>query len=121
MLSYGCMVSKCSSICQTSLQGSIATAEQEVDAAQTLNSQLRTIQADMEEKQHRFETTKTDIQAAKYEERLSEKNTRARTLDAKRDALSAELSTLSLQADSRAKLTLKKDELKTTTNELKIL
>ncbi|KAI0917273.1 hypothetical protein AcW2_007450 [Taiwanofungus camphoratus] len=103
----------------THLQSRISEAESEVDKADTLVSQLRTLQADMEEKQRRIETTRSDLRTASFDSHLSELNSKARGMEMKRDELTAEIRSLSLQADARAKLDLKRTELKSKTNEVK--
>jgi DNA repair protein RAD50 len=70
------------------------------------------VQSDIEEKKARLEKIKADVKAAKYEERLEEKSLKARELDDRRNALTREIRTLSSQADIRAKLDIKRTELK---------
>lgn len=57
--------------------------------------------------------------AAKFDEQLSEKESKLRSMEATRDTLNNEFRTLSLQADSRAKLDLHRASLKTKSNEVK--
>jgi DNA repair protein RAD50 len=85
----------------------------------TLTTEIRTLQGDMEEKRRRLEKSKGDIKTSNYDERISEKTSKARAMEEQRDNLSAEIRMLSLQADSRARLDLKRDELKSKQNELK--
>lgn len=73
----------------------------------------------MEEKQRRIETTRSDLRTASFDSHLSELNSKARGMEMKRDELTAEIRSLSLQADARAKLDLKRTELKSKTNEVK--
>ncbi|OBZ71496.1 DNA repair protein RAD50 [Grifola frondosa] len=105
----------------TTLQGSISSAEHEIDAGQNLTSELKTLQADIDEKQHRLEKMQTELRAANFEERLAEKASKTRSLDLKREELNAELRTLSSQADSRAKLDLQRESLKARTSEVKTI
>ncbi|KAF9463040.1 hypothetical protein BDZ94DRAFT_1362864 [Collybia nuda] len=102
----------------TERQSSIVKAERTIENQQTLPSQLKTLLADIEEKQTRLNKVKTDIAAAKYDSRLAEKSEKARVLEERREELNAEIATLSLQADARAKLDLKKSEIKTKKGEI---
>lgn len=72
----------------------------------------------MEEKRRRLEKAKEDIKGSNYDERISEKTTKSRSIEDQRDDLNNELRSLNLQADSRAKLDLKRDELKSKSNEI---
>jgi DNA repair protein RAD50 len=96
-----------------SLQSQISDAESKIDATQTLPSDLRALQADLKENVERLEKLRADAQAAQYEEKLVEKTAQTRELDAKRETLNSEFRSLSLQADSRARLDLKRAEVRT--------
>lgn len=74
---------------------------------------------DIEEKTARLNKIKADMKVAEYDEKLSAKTTRSRNLEDKRDEMNAELRSLSLQADSRAKLDLKRAEAKSKNAERK--
>lgn len=104
---------------QTTLQGNISEAERDVDAAQALPAKLRTLESEMEDKERRLEIIKDELKAAKYEERIAEKESKYRSLEVTRDGLNNEFRTLSLQADSRAKLDLNRASLKTKSAEVK--
>ncbi|KAH9947593.1 P-loop containing nucleoside triphosphate hydrolase protein [Amylocystis lapponica] len=101
------------------LQTSVSQAEAEAEEAQTLVSQLRTLQSDIEEKQRRIESTKAEMRTANFEGRLAEKNTKGRSMELQRDELTGEIRTLSLQSDARAKLNLKRTELRSKSSEVK--
>jgi DNA repair protein RAD50 len=90
-----------------------------VDATLSLTTEIRTLQGDMEEKKRRMDKAREDIKAANYEERIAEKTSKARGFEEQRDDLNAEFRSLNLQADSRARLDLKRDEMKSKKNELK--
>jgi hypothetical protein len=83
-----------------------------------LASELRTLSADIEEKKLRLDKVKKDIKEANFEERLNERASKARVMDDKRDSLNAELRGLSLQADARARLDVKRSEVKSRTLEI---
>ena len=52
-----------------------------------------------------------------YDEKIAEKSSKARALEDQREHLNAEIRTLSLQADSRARLDIKRAEMKSKKNE----
>ena len=73
---------------------------------ETLEGELETSRADIQEKHGRVEKCKADIEAARYDDRMRELNEKARSLENKRDAFTQEITMLSMQADYRAKLSL---------------
>lgn len=73
----------------------------------------------MEEKERRLQKIRDDIKAGKYEERLADKTTKARGLELKKEDLEKELNSLSIQADTRARLDLKREALRTKGSEVK--
>lgn len=103
---------------QSSLTSSIAKAEAEVDKAERVTSDLRTLQVDIEEKERRLEKIKSEIRTANYDERLTEATKKGRTMEMTRDELNSEFRALSVQADSRAKLDIMRDDVKRKTNEM---
>lgn len=100
-------------------QAAISKAELAVETMQGLASELRTLSGDIEEKKLRLEKVKRDIKEASFEERLSERASKARVMEDKRDGLNSELRGLSLQADARARLDLKRSEVRSRTLEVK--
>lgn len=86
---------------------------------QGLASDLRTLLGDIEEKKLRLEKIKGEIKSANFDDRLNERAVRARSLDDKRDTLNVELRSLSLQADVRARLDLKRAEMRSKKTENK--
>ncbi|KAJ6508778.1 hypothetical protein C8R45DRAFT_1050733 [Mycena sanguinolenta] len=99
-------------------QVSITRDERELEAMQNLASDLRIVTDDIEEKKSRVAKAQAEIADAKYEERLGEITTQTRELEAKRDALNSEFRALNMHADSRAKLDLKKKDVKSKTSEI---
>jgi DNA repair protein RAD50 len=106
---------------KTKLQRESAQAESRVESAEMLEGELETHKADMEEKMARIEKAKSDIANAKYDERVGELVSKTRELEGKRDILTQEIRTLSLQADQRAKLALHQNSVTTKTREIKTL
>lgn len=103
------------------LNNTISKAEQDVDAAEALTSQLRTIEADIDEKERRLQKIRDEFKAATYDERITEKSTQIRSLGLKNADLEKEIQSLSLQADTRARLDLKREALRTKTSEVKTM
>jgi DNA repair protein RAD50 len=103
---------------QAQRQSSINEAERKVESQQSLPSQLKTLEGDIEEKRKRLTKIKTDMGTANHDAKLAEKTEQAKSLEAQRDALNRELRTLSIQADSRAKLDLKRAEVKSKNGEI---
>ncbi|KAG2155166.1 P-loop containing nucleoside triphosphate hydrolase protein [Suillus bovinus] len=100
-------------------QAAIAKAESSVDTMQGLASELRTLAGDIEEKKLRLEKIKADIQSGNFDERLNAKAAKARNMEDQRDTLNTELRGLSLQAESRARLDLKRAEMRSKTSDTK--
>lgn len=90
-----------------------------IETMQGLASELRTLSGDIEEKTLRLEKVKKDIKEANFEERLSDRASKARAMEDTRDRLNAEFRGLSLQADVRARLDLKRSEVRSRTLEVK--
>jgi DNA repair protein RAD50 len=89
-----------------------------VENKQNLLSQLNTLQGDIEEKRTRLTKIKTDMGTAKYDVRLAEQTEKAKRLEEQREALNSEFRSLSLQADARAKLDLKRAEIRSKNGEI---
>ncbi|KAF8586295.1 hypothetical protein K439DRAFT_1341218 [Ramaria rubella] len=103
----------------TDLQRSMAQDDAKLDAAQGLPNELQHLVADMEDKKGRLKKLQDDFAAADYTGKLDEKTRRSRELEDKKDALNGEFRGLNLQADSRARLDLKRAEVKAKTQDVK--
>lgn len=106
-------------VLQTSLQGKVTGAERDVDAARALTSRLAELKADIDEKRARLARAQAEFKSAGFEEKIREAMSQSSKLNDLRDELNEELRTLSLQADSRAKLDLQRAQMKTKTGEIK--
>ena len=84
-----------------------------MDNAESVTSELHTLAGDISEKKIRIEKLKNDLKALQYESKSAEKNAKRVKLDERREELNQEIRSLSLQADSRARLDLKRSSLKT--------
>jgi DNA repair protein RAD50 len=90
-----------------------------LDAAQGLTTELHHLAADMEDKKSRLKKLQDDYAATDYTAKLEEKNRRSRELQDQKDALNGEFMSLNLQADSRARLDLKRAEVKMKSQDIK--
>jgi DNA repair protein RAD50 len=104
---------------QSRTQERIATAEHELDATETVSSDLQTLLGDIEDKKARLEKIKSDMKSSNYENKFAEKLTKGSSLEEQRAKLNSELVSLGLQADSRARLDLKRTEFKTKTADVR--
>ncbi|KIM43207.1 hypothetical protein M413DRAFT_444016 [Hebeloma cylindrosporum] len=99
-------------------QDKINTTEKILEDLQSLPGTLRNLQSDIEDKKARLQKLKANINSAQYDSRLAEFAKKARELEDERERLNTELQGLSLQADSRARLELKRGEVKSKTMEI---
>ena len=74
---------------------------------------LDTLRGDIDEKRQRSDKLKSSIDAAKYDEQIAERSARIQDLERKREAVNGEMKALSSQGSSRAKLELKRGEIRT--------
>ncbi|KAF8967155.1 AAA domain-containing protein [Flammula alnicola] len=93
-------------------QDKINKTERTLEDMQTIPSSLRSLQADIEDKKDRLQKLKSAISSAKYDTRLADIANKGRMLEEERDQLNVELQALTLQAESRARLELKRGEVK---------
>jgi DNA repair protein RAD50 len=84
-----------------------------------LDGDLLNIVSDIEGKRARIQKLKEDIVAAKHDDRIADLNARVRSMEDQRDNLTLEIRTLSLQSDTRAKLTLHQRNLASKEREMR--
>jgi DNA repair protein RAD50 len=84
-----------------------------------LDGDLLNIVSDIEGKRARIQKLKEDIVAAKHDDRIADLNARVRAMEDQRDNLTLEIRTLSLQSDTRAKLTLHQRNLASKEREMR--
>lgn len=77
------------------------------------------LKGDIDEKRNRLAKAQEEFKSAGFEEKIREAMSQSSKLNDRRDELNEELRTLSLQADSRAKLDLQRAQMKTRTGEIK--
>jgi DNA repair protein RAD50 len=93
-------------------QKQIQDAEASISATDMVSIELTSLRADKEEKQARLKRSEKDKGKASYESRLVEMASQASKLEEKREILSSELQVISSHSESRAKLDLKRGELR---------
>ena len=103
---------------QAERQDKISKTERTLEDLQSLPATLRNLQSDIEDRKARLLKLKAAISTAKYDSRLADLAKKARELEDERERLNTELQGLSLQADSRARLELKRGEVKSKTMEI---
>jgi len=86
-----------------------------------LQAELRSLQADIQEKKNRIEKIKGDISSSNYDQRIQEKTDKLRALEDVREQLSSEMRTLTMHADAGIKLDLKKREINSKTTDIQNL
>ena len=106
---------------QEERQGKARSIEDNLEDLQILPTSLRALQSGIEEKRDRLQKLRQDFNGSNYDKRLAEKAEKSRRMEAKREQLSFELQTLSLQADSRAKLEINRKEVKNKSLEIENL
>ena len=79
---------------------------------------LRAIQAEIEEKKDRLEKLQAGIVSANFQGRIADLASKKKALDEERDQHNLELQGLTLQSESRARLELKRDEVKSKSLEI---
>jgi DNA repair protein RAD50 len=74
---------------------------------------INTLAVEIQDKKDRLEKLRASVASANYDTRLSEFMKTGRALEEQREELNVELQSLTLQADTRARLDLKRAEVKT--------
>lgn len=93
-------------------------SEAAFDSVSSVDVEIELLEAKISEAKEQRERLEKDIRDAKYDQQLSEKALLIRQKEADREKMSEELSALNRQADSRAKLAIKKSELTSKTNQV---
>ncbi|PPQ65386.1 hypothetical protein CVT26_000011 [Gymnopilus dilepis] len=102
----------------TDRQDKIKRTERKLEDQQDLPGKLRAIQAEIEEKKDRLEKLQAGIVSANFQGRIADLASKKKALDEERDQHNLELQGLTLQSESRARLELKRDEVKSKSLEI---
>lgn len=78
----------------------------------SLPRELSALQSDLQDKEVRIDKIKKEMKSAGYDEKIQDIVNRMRGLEEQRETLNLELKNLSLQADARAKLDIKRADMK---------
>ncbi|KAG2001813.1 RAD50 [Coprinopsis cinerea AmutBmut pab1-1] len=100
---------------------SIKQAQRQLDEQATHQASLNSLQEEMQEKEERIKKLRKEMANSEHDKKLQEKIDLARQLEEKRESLMEETRALSTQADSRAKLDLKRTEIRTKTVEIQTI
>lgn len=94
------------------LQTSIAHAESVIDKNKSLESEIKFNNDDLADKRARLDKMTAEFAAAKFDDQIAAKTKLIQTVEIEREALYSEQTRSATQADERAKLDLKRSDLK---------
>lgn len=86
-----------------------------------VQTELKYNESDLESTRSRLQLAKEAYAAAKHDAAIEEKTAELKRLDEAKTALNSHIRTLSLQADTRAKLALKKTDLSKKQGEIDVM
>ncbi|WVR06574.1 hypothetical protein IAU60_003606 [Kwoniella sp. DSM 27419] len=92
------------------LNEKIRASESTFDTVSSLDVEIGILQDKINENEEQRARLEAEIRDARYDEQIREKGMLVRQKEAERDKINAELSALNRQADSRAQLTIKRNE-----------
>ena len=90
----------------------IKRAERVLEDMQSILASLRALHLDMEDKKERLTKLSQGVELANYSLKLADFSANKRRLEDDREQLNFELQALTAQADTRARLQLKRSEVK---------
>ena len=96
---------------QVRLNDSIRLKESQFESVSSVNVEVELLEGKLAEAEASRARLEEDIAEAKYDESLRDKTVAIRQKELDRDKVAAELSVLNRQADSRAQLSIKRNEL----------
>jgi DNA repair protein RAD50 len=100
------------------LHDKIRTSESAFDSISSVAVEIELLEAKVAEAEEQKARLEHDIRDAKYDEQIRDKAGDIRQKEAEKDRISAELSALNRQADSRAQLAIKRGELTSKNNQI---
>nr|XP_019013012.1 DNA repair protein RAD50 [Kwoniella pini CBS 10737]OCF51793.1 DNA repair protein RAD50 [Kwoniella pini CBS 10737] len=93
------------------LNDKIRSTESSFDSISSLDAEISILQGKLAENEEQRSRLDKEIRDARYDEQIREKAMLVRQKEAERDKINSELSALNRQADSRAQLTIKRNEV----------
>lgn len=96
---------------QKALTNRISSFHDNIDAVQVSEFDVSVAEKEQDEVNSRLEILRNELVEAKFEDRIKEHIAKIRELEDKRDSLNSDLTMLNKQADTRAKLSLKRSEI----------
>ena len=103
---------------QDAIRKLIEESESTLDKGRLLPRELSAAQSELQDKASRIEKIRDEIKDTKYDIRIQDISNRMKELEEQREVLNTDLKNLSLQADARAKLDIKRTDLKKKTQNL---
>ncbi|KAG8832048.1 DNA repair protein rad50 [Serendipita sp. 399] len=100
-------------------QQAIKDADLRLDNIHAKSSELKGVSSDIEQKSKRIEALREEIRSNDYEAKLEEKSNALRSLETQRERLNNEMTLSNQQMESRAALSLRKDEAQKLDSEIK--
>jgi DNA repair protein RAD50 len=96
---------------QGKLNDKIRAAESTFDTVSSLDAEIEMLEANIARTEEQQAQLEAEIRELRFDEKIREKAVEIRQKEAERDKISAELSALNRQADSRAQLAIKRNEM----------
>ncbi|GFZ50594.1 Hydrolase acting on acid anhydrides [Saitozyma sp. JCM 24511] len=93
------------------LNDKIRAAESTFDTVSSLDAEIEMLEANIARTEEQQAQLEAEIRELRFDEKIREKAVEIRQKEAERDKISAELSALNRQADSRAQLAIKRNEM----------
>lgn len=98
---------------QIERQQKVKQAGDTSESVESVGLYINTLAVEIQDKKDRLEKLRATVASANYEARLVEFTKTGRGFEERREELNVELQSLTLQADTRARLDLKRTEIKT--------
>jgi DNA repair protein RAD50 len=93
------------------LNEKIRTAESQFDSVSSFEAEIQLLESKLVENAESQARLEADIRDAKYDDQIRDKIASIRQKEGEKDKIQGELSILNRQADSRAQLTIKRNEM----------
>ncbi|EKM49535.1 uncharacterized protein PHACADRAFT_265073, partial [Phanerochaete carnosa HHB-10118-sp] len=97
----------------------IKAKQRDLSDLENATSEYASVEADIEEAQHRIDRVKKTIREAKFDERMNEKTAQRKEHDVHHSALQTELASLARQSSEQGELKVKREQQQRKETELK--
>ncbi|KAK4689016.1 DNA repair protein RAD50, partial [Tremellales sp. Uapishka_1] len=95
------------------LNSRVRVAESNFDSVTSVDADISIVENQISDAQGQLDRLDQELSEARYDEQIRERSTTIRQKETDRDKINSELSALNRQADSRAQLSIKRNELQT--------